>query len=89
LTHDEFQNALDSSEVGTSLIGVTGDPIWWQEPTRYRELATWLREIVRKCKLPNAEQELLDLAQRYQRRADQIPEYRLRDRSDVEVRSHS
>jgi hypothetical protein len=62
LTHDEFQTALDSSEVGTSLIGVTGDPIWWQEATRYRELATWLHEIARKCKLPNPEQELLDLA---------------------------
>jgi hypothetical protein len=32
----------------------------------------WLREIARKCHLPNPQQELLDLARRYERRADHM-----------------
>jgi len=48
---------------------MTGDRVWWQEGTHYRDLATRLREIARKCHLPNPQQELLDLAQRYERRA--------------------
>jgi hypothetical protein len=51
---------------------MTGDRIWRQEGTHYRDLATWLRDIARKCHLPNPQQELLDLARRYERRADHM-----------------
>jgi hypothetical protein len=33
---------------------------------QYRDLAKRLREMARKCTLPNPQQELLDLAQRYE-----------------------
>ena len=36
----------------------------------YRELASWLRGIARQCRLPGARQELLDLALRYEARAN-------------------
>jgi len=38
----------------------------------YRGLAGWLRDIARKCRLPNPQQELLSLARRYERRADHL-----------------
>jgi hypothetical protein len=36
----------------------------------YRNLAGNLRLVARECRFPNARQELLDLAARYERRAD-------------------
>ena len=51
---------------------MSGDQIWWQEGKHHRDLAMWLREITRKCHLPNPQQELLDLARRYERRADHM-----------------
>jgi hypothetical protein len=38
----------------------------------YRELAHWLRGIAAKCRLPYTQKELLDLARRYEIRADRI-----------------
>jgi hypothetical protein len=60
---------------------MTGDRVWWREGTHYRDLATRLREIARKCHLPNPQQELLDLAQRYELRADHM------DRSAAFIRA--
>jgi hypothetical protein len=51
---------------------MTADRVWWQEATHYRDLARWLRETARKCRLPYPQQELLDLARRYERRADHM-----------------
>jgi len=51
---------------------MTGDRFWWQEGMQYRDLAKRLREMARKCTLPNPQLELLDLAQRYERRADDM-----------------
>jgi hypothetical protein len=39
---------------------------------QYRDLAKRLREMARKCTLPNPQQELLDLAQRYEGRANDM-----------------
>ena len=38
----------------------------------YRELATKLRDIARQCRFPGARQEVLDLASRYEVRADHL-----------------
>jgi hypothetical protein len=38
----------------------------------YHELARWLRGIAAKCRLPYSQRELLDLAQRYDARADRL-----------------
>ena len=38
----------------------------------YRELASKLREIARQCRFPGARQEILDLASRYERRANHL-----------------
>lgn len=38
----------------------------------YHELASWLRGIARQCRLPGARQELLDLALRYEGRANHL-----------------
>jgi hypothetical protein len=40
--------------------------------SHYRELATWLREVAGKCRLPNPQHELLALARRYERIAAQL-----------------
>jgi hypothetical protein len=47
------------------------DRDWWQQDSgaRYKELATWLRDVARRCHLPNSQAELLSLARRYERRA--------------------
>jgi hypothetical protein len=60
---------------------MTGDRVWRQEGTHYRDLATRLREIARKCRLPYPQRELLDLAQQYERRADHM------DRSAAFIRA--
>ena len=38
----------------------------------YRELAHWLRGVAAKCRLPHTQKELLNLAGRYDARADRI-----------------
>jgi hypothetical protein len=38
----------------------------------YREMASKLRELARRFRFPGARQELLTLALRYERRADQL-----------------
>ena len=38
----------------------------------YREMARKLRELAREFRFPGARQELLDLASRYERRADSL-----------------
>jgi hypothetical protein len=50
------------------------DRDWWQLDggAHYRELAAWLREVARTCRLPNPQGELLTLAERYERRADHL-----------------
>jgi hypothetical protein len=50
---------MDEREQSTGPIG--GDP--------YREVAGKLREVARKCQLPRARQEILDLVERFERRA--------------------
>ena len=51
---------------------MTGDRFWWQEGMQYRDLAKRLREMARRCTHPNPQQELLDLAQRYESRANDM-----------------
>ena len=41
----------------------------------YRELADQLRGVAAKCRLPNPQRELLNLAQRYERRAEYFAEW--------------
>src|SRR2546423_1199363 len=49
------------------------DRAWCQSSgTHYRKLASWLREIGGKCRLPNPQRELLSLARRYELRADHL-----------------
>src|ERR1700676_4316680 len=38
----------------------------------YRVIASKLRDIARQCRFPGARQEILDLASRYERRADSL-----------------
>jgi hypothetical protein len=47
---------------------------WWSANAgmHYRELAHWLRGIAAKCRLPYTQRELLDLARRYDARADNL-----------------
>jgi hypothetical protein len=49
--------------VGCGAIPMMDDRDWWQlGGTHYRELAGRLREVAGKCRLPNMQRELLDLA---------------------------
>jgi hypothetical protein len=50
---------MDDRERSTGPIG--GNP--------YREVAGKLREVARECQFPRARRELLDLAERFERRA--------------------
>ena len=38
----------------------------------FREIASKLREIARECRFPGARREILDLASRLERRADEL-----------------
>jgi hypothetical protein len=38
----------------------------------YRQVAHWLRGVAAKCRLPDPQTELLDIAGRYDRRANQL-----------------
>jgi hypothetical protein len=41
---------------------------------QYREVASKLRELARRYSFPRAREDLIELALRYERRADQLPE---------------
>ena len=41
-----------------------------QDGTHYREIASKLRAVARGCNFPNVRKDLIDLAARYDRRAD-------------------
>jgi hypothetical protein len=46
---------------------------WLRESgAHYRELARWVRGVAVKCRLASPERELLNLAHRYERRAEQF-----------------
>jgi hypothetical protein len=57
-----------------TLQDIAADRDWWSADAgkHYRELAHWLRGIAAKCRLPYTQKELLDLARRYDTRADHI-----------------
>jgi hypothetical protein len=57
-----------------TLQQIAADRDWWSADAgkHYRELAHWLRGIAAKCRLPYTQKELLDLARRYDTRADRI-----------------
>jgi hypothetical protein len=55
-------------------VPIMNDRNWWQQDSgaRYRELAMWLRDVARRCHLPNSQAELLSLARRYERRGEHL-----------------
>jgi hypothetical protein len=57
-----------------TLQDITADRDWWSANAgkHYRQLAHWIRGIAAKCRLPYTQKELLDLARRYDTRADRI-----------------
>jgi hypothetical protein len=57
-----------------TLQGIAADRDWWSADAgkHYRELAHRLCGIADKCRLPYTQKELLDLARRYDTRADRI-----------------
>jgi hypothetical protein len=57
-----------------TLQKIAADRDWWSADagTHYRELAHWLCGIAATCRLPYTQKELLDLARRYDTRADRI-----------------
>ena len=57
-----------------TLQQIAVDRDWWSADAgeHYRELAHWLRGIAAKFRLPYTQKELLDLARRYDTRADHI-----------------
>jgi hypothetical protein len=65
-----------------TLHEIAVDRDWWLRDggTHYRELARWLRGIAAKCRLPIARRELLNLAGRYERRAEH---FELRTQQDA------
>ena len=61
-----------SDEHTPTLQDIAADRDWWRGDVgqHYRELAHWLRGIAAKCRFPYTQRELLDLARRYDARAD-------------------
>lgn len=51
---------------------MSSDQDAWLDGTHYRELAAWLREMARRCRLPNPQRGLLSLARTYERRAEHL-----------------
>jgi hypothetical protein len=51
---------------------IAADRDSWQRHAgaHYREVAHWLRGVAARCRLPYTQRELLNLARRYERRAD-------------------
>jgi hypothetical protein len=72
-TRFDFQDLLERREWCRSplrrLAQGTGTPSGGQH---YREIASKLREIARECRFPGARREILDLASRLERRADDL-----------------
>ena len=60
-----------SDEHTPTLQSIGTDRDWWLRDSgaHYRELASWLRGIAAKCRLPNPQQELLRLSRQYERGA--------------------
>jgi hypothetical protein len=49
---------------------VTDQDRWLRQAgAHYRDAAHWLRGLAAKCRVPNPQRELLDLARQYERRA--------------------
>ena len=63
-----------SDEHTPTLQNLAADRDWWSADAgrHYHELAHWLRGIAAKCRLPYSQRELLDLARRYDARADRL-----------------
>jgi hypothetical protein len=63
-----------SDERTPTLQGIAADRDWWSADagTHYRELVHWLRGIAAKCRLPYTQKELVNLARRYEMRADNL-----------------
>ena len=63
-----------SGEHTPTLQNLAADRDWWSADAgrHYRELAHWLSGIAAKCRLPYSQRELLDLARRYDARADRL-----------------
>jgi hypothetical protein len=63
-----------SDEHTPTLQAIAADRDWWSAHAgmHYRELAHWLRGIAAKSRLPYTQRELLDLARRYDARADNL-----------------
>ena len=52
---------------------IAADRDWWSVDARTHYLTHWLRGIAaKKCRLPYTQEELLDLARRYEIRADNL-----------------
>jgi hypothetical protein len=63
-----------SDEHTPTLQNIAADRDCWSADAgeQYRELAHWRRGIAAKCRLPYSQRELLDLAGRYDVRADRL-----------------
>ena len=63
-----------SDEHTPTLQQIAADRDWWSERAgaHYRELAHWLRGVAAKCRLPATQKELLNLARRYESRANHL-----------------
>jgi hypothetical protein len=63
-----------SDEHTPTLNNLDADRDWWSADAgrHYHELAHWLRGIAAKCRLPYSQRKLLDLARRYDARADRL-----------------
>ena len=57
-----------------TLQDIAADRDWWSQNAgaHYCDLATWLREVAAKCRLPYTQKELLTLARRYEATADRL-----------------
>jgi hypothetical protein len=57
-----------------TLREISADRNWWLQDNgaHYKELAGWLHEFAGKCGLPNPQRELLRLARKYERKAENL-----------------
>ena len=63
-----------SDEHTPTLQQIAADRDWWSERAgaHYRELAHWLHGVAAKCRLPATQKEILNLARRYESRANHL-----------------
>jgi hypothetical protein len=61
-----------------TLQHMAGDCDWWLRDAgaHYRDIAHWLRGMAARCRLPNPQRELPNLARRYELRAGHLKERR-------------